>query len=162
MSIDATAYRRLMSHFPTGISVITTKAGDHLHGMTANAVTSVSLNPPSLLVVVGKENDTHDLIPKMGGFVVNFLSKEQAWLSDRFADRHKVADMFEGVSWHPGSAGVPILDGSLGYVECTLEHAFPAFDHTIYVGRVAALATGSDGPPLIYHKSHYTTLTLEG
>lgn len=158
MAVSPLEYRQAMGRFATGITVVTTLVGERFHGMTANAVTSVSLDPPTLLVVVGKGNDTHALIPKAGGFSLSILAHDQGWLSDRFAGRHGVEDPFEGVPWRPGRLGPPLIEGAVGHLECRLTDAFPAGDHTIYLGRVEALSWREDGQPLVYWRSRYASL----
>src|SRR5688572_29779550 len=106
-------FRRAMGRFATGVTVVTTRLGDDLHGMTANAVTSLSLDPLMVLVCVDKNADTHDILSRAGIFAVNILNKDQAEISERFAK--KEFDGAHGLGDLPHSfavTGAPILDGS--------------------------------------------------
>jgi len=159
MAVSSASYRQAMARFATGVTVITTRTREQLHGMTANAVTSVSLDPPTLLVVVGRSNETHELIPRSGAFVVNVLTREQRPLAEVFAVKNPEVDPFEDVAWQSGWEGQPFLTGSLARIFCTLKASHAAGDHTIYVGEVKDLAVGADADPLVYFKSRYTTVS---
>lgn len=154
---DPLAYRKAMAQFATGVTVVTTGAGGVIHGMTANAVASVSLDPPTLLIVVGRDNDTHHLVPEAGVFAVNVLAGDQRWISERFAEKDKGPHLFDGVAWHPGELGAPLIEGALAHLECTLTGSHAAGDHTIYLGRVDILDHRDEGDPLVYFRSGYHT-----
>jgi flavin reductase (DIM6/NTAB) family NADH-FMN oxidoreductase RutF len=156
MTIDPRELRNVMGHFATGVTVITTKdTSGKPFGLTANAFSSLSLDPPLVLICVDKTVDCYACFEESKVFVVNFLSEKQEDLSRRFAT--KGIEKFEGVACHPGELGVPVLDGTLGYVECKLVNAYEGGDHTIYVGEVYK-ASASGDRPLMFFKGKYYSL----
>lgn len=153
---DAQAFRQVMGQFATGITVITTVDADgNLYGMTANSFTSVSLDPPLLLVCVGRELDFARVITSASHFGVNILAAGQEDLSRRFATRN--IDKFAGLSYRPGRSGVPLLAGTLGHIECARYELLPGGDHVIVVGRIEHLEYRG-GEPLVYFGSRYRWL----
>ena len=153
--LDPEAYRRLMSQFPTGVTVATTMdLRGRPQGMTASAVTSVSLEPPLVLVCVNHAADFHGAMSAATGFALNVLSSEQEHLSRRFAEER--SDRFDGVAFHTGPGGLPLLAGVVAHVVCEKEGAHEAGDHTVFIGRV----TGGDsfgGRPLVHFQGGYST-----
>ena len=156
MAIDPRELRNVMGHFATGVTVITTKdtAGKPF-GLTANALSSLSLNPPLLLVCVDKTVDCYACFDQSKVFAVNFLSEEQEDLSRRFAT--KGIEKFEGVPYHVGELGVPLLEGALGYLECKVTAGYEGGDHTIYIGEIQS-ATALGERPLLFFKGKYHRL----
>src|SRR5262249_9497515 len=133
MPIEKNELRRVMGHFATGVTVITTfRTSGELHGLTANAFTSVSLTPPLLLVCVDKKAESYPCFEESRVFTVNILASDQEDLSRRFAVSG--GQKFEGVAYRIGANGAPILNGSLGYIECKVAAVHDAGDHTIYLG----------------------------
>jgi flavin reductase (DIM6/NTAB) family NADH-FMN oxidoreductase RutF len=156
MAIEPQELRRVMGHFATGVTVITTKdkAGTP-NGLTANAFMSLSLNPPLVLISVDKGATCYGCFELQNGFTVNFLSEEQEEISRRFAT--KGVDKFAELVWHEGSNGAAIIDGVLGYVECKITQCHDGGDHTIVVGEIInAGATGER--PLLFFKGKYQRL----
>ncbi len=156
MAIDGRDLRNAMGLFATGVTVITTKdtAGKPF-GLTANAFSSLSLDPPLLLICVDKGVDCYNCFEESKVFAVNFLSLAQEELSTRFAT--KGIEKFEGLSYSVGELGVALLDGALAHFECTVAHAYEGGDHTIYVGEVQKLVT-SLGDPLLFYQGKYRSL----
>ena len=156
MAIDGRDLRNAMGLFATGVTVITTKdtAGKPF-GLTANAFSSLSLDPPLLLICVDKGVDCYNCFEESKVFAVNFLSLAQEELSTRFAT--KGIEKFEGLSYSVGELGVALLDGALAHFECTVAHAYEGGDHTIYVGEVQKLVT-SPGDPLLFYQGKYRSL----
>ena len=155
-AIDPDRFRELMGRFATGVTVVTTTAPDgNPVGMTANSLTSVSLEPPLLSLCVSHGADIHGALSTAGGFVVNVLAHDQESLSRRFAESGD--DRFEGLEHRPGANGHPILGGCLAHVECHLFGTFPAGDHTVFLGQVISGDT-SDGHPLLYYRGGYASL----
>lgn len=155
---DAMMYRAVMGGFATGVSVITTATEGQRHGMTANSLTSVSLDPPLLLVCLTRGTRTAEAVAARGAFVVNILHERQDGLSDRFARPGE--DHFEGVATVEHD-GLPILKGTLGYVICHTEAAHPAGDHEIVVGAVETVSL-ERGSPLVFYRGRYDTITGAG
>ena len=157
MAVDQSEFRRVMGHFATGVTVITTHDGNgKLTGLTANAVSSVSLNPPLVLVCVDKSAESYPSFAASQVFAINILSEEQEAVSRRFAKSG--GDKFTGLGYRPGATGAPLLDDTVAYMECDIRHAFEAGDHTIYVGEVRALGVESEGDPLLYYRGGYRNL----
>ena len=153
MPIDKDHFRRVLSNFAAGVTVITTLDADKRpHGLTATAFTSVSLDPPLVLVCIDKKAETYEHFDPAGIFAANFLAHDQQDISQRFA-KHG-GDKFAGVSWRRGPLGAPLLDGVIGYVECRIKHAYDGGDHTIYVGEIESADTG-EGPPLLHFRQAY-------
>ncbi|NOT55972.1 MAG: flavin reductase family protein [Deltaproteobacteria bacterium] len=156
MAIDPRELRNVFGAFATGVTIITTKdATGKPFGLTANSYTSLSLDPPLVLVCVDKKVDCYACFDQSKVFVVNILSEGQDQLSTRFAT--KGIEKFEGVAVKQGSFGVPLLDGALGYLECKVTNGYEGGDHTIYVGEVQT-ASVSDSRPLLFFKGKYQKL----
>jgi flavin reductase (DIM6/NTAB) family NADH-FMN oxidoreductase RutF len=156
MAIDRNDLRRVMGHFATGVAVITTRDFDGKpYGLTANALCSVSLDPPLLLVCVDKRAESHPAFGRSGTFAINILAQGHEDLSRRFAVSG--GDKFVDVAHRDGVTGVPVLDGVLGAVECRVVAEHDAGDHTIFIGQVEALAA-SEGDPLLFFRGKYRGL----
>jgi flavin reductase (DIM6/NTAB) family NADH-FMN oxidoreductase RutF len=157
MPIDRNELRRVMGHFPTGVTVITTisKEGQPF-GLTANAFTSVSLDPPLLLIAVDKKAESYPYFEESKVFNVNFLSDDQEALSRRFAVSG--GDKFRGVAYRSGANGVPILEGALAYLECSLYATYEGGDHTIFLGEILQAET-REAKPLVFHRGGYKSIS---
>jgi flavin reductase (DIM6/NTAB) family NADH-FMN oxidoreductase RutF len=157
--VPATEFRDAMGHFATGVTVITSiGAGGTPVGTTANAVTSLSLDPPLILVCFDLGSMTLRAIRGHGAFVVNVLAAGQEHLSAGFA-RRGLAAAWDGVRHRRGPTGSPRLDGVLAAVECTVEYSLPGGDHEIVVGRVRHVETSTTpAAPLVYYRGGYASL----
>ncbi len=145
-----------MGRFATGVTVITTRLGDDTHGMTANALTSVSLDPVLVLICVDKAADTHDILAQAGVFAVNILGSEQEELSRKFAaKRGEDASKLEGIAHGIAVTGAPIIDGAIAYLDCLTVKQFAGGDHTIFLGEVVDARETSDGEPLLFYGGRY-------
>lgn len=159
VSIDATNFRHVMRKFATGVTALTVRDGEIIHGMTANAFASVSLSPTLVLVCIEKGNTTHDFVSRAGNFAMNILSAEQEILAKRFAKQIAApTDPFADVAYHSAATGAPILDDCVVYVDCRVVATHDAGDHTIFVGRVDDAGYGSarDRAPLLWLDGKYT------
>lgn len=169
-AVEARAYRDAIGLFASGVTVITTRRGEMVHGMTANAVSSVSLDPTLLLVCVDRRARMHQLIRQAGAFAVNILAADQEHLASHFAGRGKEGPPPPGLRFVYGAAaggmvgeeddgGVPTIAGCLAALRCAIEHAYAGGDHTILVGRVTELRPGPAGAaPLIWFGGRYRRL----
>ena len=146
-------FRAALGAFATGVTVITTQGVEHAYGMTANAFSSVSLDPPLVLVCVIAGTEGAATIARNGAFAVNILGADQEPLSRYFAarDRPRGRDAFARIPHHRGPSGAPLLDGAAGYLDCRLAASHPAGDHVIFIGEVLALDVDPDVPPLLVH-----------
>lgn len=158
MSVDQLEFRRVMGHFATGVTVVTSHDGaGKLGGLTANSVASVSLDPPMVLVCVDKKSDSYPLFAASQTFAINILANEQETLSRRFAKSG--GDKFTGVGYRIGSTGCPLLSDTIGFLDCEIRHTFEAGDHTIYVGEAVEIAVSSEADPLLYFRGGYRNLS---
>jgi flavin reductase (DIM6/NTAB) family NADH-FMN oxidoreductase RutF len=156
MAFDARELRRVMGHFCTGVTVITTRdEAGRPYGLTANAVTSVSLTPPLLLVCVDRKAESHAHFFASKVFAVNILCEAQEHLSRRFAVSG--GDKFADVAWRPGGLGAPLLEGALAHVECRIVETFEGGDHVIHLGEVEH-AEIHGGRPLLFYQGQYGRL----
>lgn len=148
-----------MGRFATGVTIVTCRLGDELHGMTANAVTSVSLDPPLVLVCVDISADSHDIIDKSGAFALSILGRDQEHLARAFAIKEEAGSHgLDDVPYHTRITGTPIIDGSLAYLDCRVRERFSAGDHTIFIGEVVDAGPLADQPPLIFYRGRYSEL----
>jgi flavin reductase (DIM6/NTAB) family NADH-FMN oxidoreductase RutF len=157
--VSAVEFRHAMGHFATGVTVVTSvnAAGEPV-GTTANAVTSLSLDPPLVLVCFDLGSLTLHAIRGHGAFVVNVLGAPQQQLSANFA-RRGLAAAWDGVRHRRGPTGSPRLEDVLAVLECTVEHALPGGDHEIIVGRVRHAETSPACiAPLLYYRGAYAEL----
>jgi flavin reductase (DIM6/NTAB) family NADH-FMN oxidoreductase RutF len=155
MPIDDARFRQAMGYFASGVTVVTTASAGELYGMTVSSFSSLSLNPPLVLICIDKAVPSHDMIRDAGCFVVNILEKRQEHLSRRFATT--ASDKFKGVAWHSGQLGLPVLDNTLAAIECRLRDALDGGDHTIFIGEVVDSEI-HEGAPLLYYRRGYHEL----
>ncbi len=147
-----------MGHFATGVTLITTAHNGEVRGMTANSITSVSLEPLSVLVCVNREAITFGVLSGGKVFCVNILAHDQEALSRACARPDTPEAALQGVAYHTGESGAPILDHSVAYIDCRVAGSFEFGTHTIFVGEAVDVAANG-GEPLLYYLSRYTTVT---
>ena len=146
-------FRRLLGHFATGVTIVTTSDPDgRPAGLTVSAFASLSLDPPLVLVCVDHKAQSYPALKDNRGFAVNVLATEHEALSRRFASTR--LDKFDGVAYRMSPLGLPLLGGALAHIECVTVNRHVEGDHTIFVGRVEAGAV-ADGEPLLYHRGKY-------
>lgn len=155
MGVEAAEFKKAMSRFASGVTVVTTTHEGERYGLTVSAFCSLSLQPPLVLVCIDDRVRSRDPIEKTGHFAVNVLRADQEAVSSRFASR--VDDRFRDIETTAGVLGDPFIDGSLTSVECRLVDALPGGDHTIFVGEVVETRVG-DGDPLLYSQGAYRRL----
>jgi len=153
----ARRFRDVLGRFASGVTVVTSTSGGQPVGMTCQSFSSVSLDPPLVLFVPAKTSRAWPLIQRSGTFCVNFLGVDQAEVSNTMASRG--VDKFADVKWQPSEAtGSPMLDGILGYVDCTIHSVHEAGDHYVVIGRVLDLGlTDAPGEPLLFFAGAYRT-----
>jgi flavin reductase (DIM6/NTAB) family NADH-FMN oxidoreductase RutF len=151
--------RQAMRRWSTGVAVVTLRAGEELRGVTVNSFTSVSLEPPLVMICLDRRARTHDLLLASRRYCINILAADQQVLSDRFAGRRPGEHgRFDDCSQRQSPAGLPMLDSCLAWLDCRLVDLHPAGDHTIFIGLVTH-AEHADGTPLLYHGGQYRALT---
>ena len=154
--IDTTSFKQTLAHFTAGVTIITTLYENQPIGITATAFTSLSMEPPLILVNLSKGLFTHQAVSESGVFAVNLLSSTQKELGMRFAGMiPNVADRFAGVKTETAVTGCPLLKESLGWLDCRTWAAYDGGDHTIFVGKVVAAHAANDGTPLVYHNRQW-------
>ncbi|GIV88815.1 MAG: flavin oxidoreductase [Chloroflexus sp.] len=149
-TIDQRLFRSTMGCFATGVTVITTARDGYVHGMTANAFLSVSLDPPLVLVSIGRSAKMHSLLAPGGRYGVSKLSEEQEHLSRHFSGK-PITDLQPQFVWHNET---PLLADALAHVVARVVDVHPAGDHTLFIGLVEHLAY-RDGRPLLYYRGRY-------
>jgi flavin reductase (DIM6/NTAB) family NADH-FMN oxidoreductase RutF len=152
LTVDETAFREAVSHFATGVTVITTLHEGQPAGMTASAVTSLSLDPVLLLVCINNRLPTHGAIESSRRFVVNVLGEGQEELAMHFA-RHS-SDKFAGIGLR-GDSELPVLQDAIAHFVCDVQERFPGGDHSIFTGLVRECATTPGRRPLVYFRSGF-------
>ncbi len=155
--MEAAEFRRLMGFWATGVSVITAQAADGPAGVTANALTSLSLEPPLALVCFDLSSRTLHAVRESESFCINMLSSEQEDVSRTFATKKTHGDKFAEVD-HRLEHGVPVIDGCLAWLACSLESEFQSGDHTIATGRVLGGGTNDEATPLLFYRGSYERL----
>jgi 3-hydroxy-9,10-secoandrosta-1,3,5(10)-triene-9,17-dione monooxygenase reductase component len=150
---DPAAYRTVLGHFATGVTVVTAVDGGEPVGMACNSFTSVSLDPPLVLFCAAKTSTTFPRIQAAPGWTANVLGEEDEALCRLMAQ--KDADRFSHVGYRLGASGAPVLERAIAYVDCTTEAEHEAGDHLIVVGRVLELGYVPDGRPLLFYRGGY-------
>lgn len=154
MAVDDAQFKAALSHFASGVTVVTTELDGTPYGMTVASFASLSLRPPLVLICIEKAVKTHDAIAAAKKFGVSILSNHQQDISSRFASKSE--DKFSGVDVVQRS--VPLIAGALTTLECTVTEQVPGGDHSIFVGEVVAVET-REGAPLVYFRSAYHDIT---
>jgi len=152
--VRASDFKRAAGAFPTGVAVVTAVAADGTRvGLTVNSFTSVSLDPPLVLVCVHRRAPSLAVIETGRRFGISILARSQRTLALRFAK--PAEDKFAGLPWRVGVLGVPLLDGAVAHVECVLARILDGGDHDIVLGHVQR-AQAFAGEPLVFHRSGFT------
>ena len=156
---DTALLRRTLGAFATGVTVVTV-GGEEPHGMTANSFTAVSLEPPLVLVCVERNAIMHDALQRAGMFGVSVLNAEQEALARHFAGRRPLgAEQFRIVDSPNGElCGAPLIADAAAHFECELWRAYDGGDHTIFIGRLLAMAGTTDGNVLVFHRGRFGRL----
>lgn len=160
MPIDKDAFKEALRGWASGVTVVTSRAGDKVHGMTVSAFSSVSADPPLVLVCANRSSTTHGIIEEGGVFAVNILAEHQEEVSNVFASAKYEDSRLERVGWTEGETGAPLIDEALATLECKVSSAHREGSHTIYIGQVEAVHT-NDTTPLLYYKGGYRSLSCD-
>jgi flavin reductase (DIM6/NTAB) family NADH-FMN oxidoreductase RutF len=159
-SAEKLAFRKVAGLFATGVTVVTTRMGEKMHGMTANAFTSLSLEPMLVLVCVDLKAHMHHLLEESGIFAVSILCDEQGDLSRYFSSKERPLFIheFDEVEHAHAVTGAPILTGCLAYFDCRVTMKHDGGDHTIFVGQVETFGVDDTRDPLLFYRGHYATI----
>jgi flavin reductase len=154
---SSTELRSVLGAFATGVTVITSRGSEHAYGMTANAFTSVSLDPPLVLVCVNSGTTGTQTIERNRTFAVNVLGTHQEPISRYFAarDRPRGSEAFDEIPHRSAVTGCPIIEGAAAYLDCRLAASHEAGDHVIHIGEVLAVGIDEDVTPLLFHHGRY-------
>lgn len=155
MAFDPMLQRQIMGRFATGVTVVTTRYGEQISGMTANAVMSLSLDPPLVVVSVDRQSNMHGHLTQGQCYAINVLKRDQEELSRRFA-KPGPKD-FSDLELTEAETGAPIFIDALAYVDCRVVEVVPAGDHDMFIGEPLAGET-LDGEPLIFYSGQYAQL----
>ena len=162
MSLDSAGFRNVIGNFASGVTVVTTDVDGLLHGLTANAVSSVSLEPLLVLVCVDKGAVSHKQMEAASHFGMSILSEGQEDVSNTFAQtappEQDGAGMLRGVQVRRAACGVPLIEGALAWLACEKHEVVDAGDHTIFLGRVVEGGMEHDAAPLLYFRGGYRRL----
>lgn len=160
VTVDQSAFRGALGRFASGVTVVSTLHDGVDHAMTASAFTSVSLDPPLVLVCSHRTSRFHEAVLASGVWGVSILAEEGIAASAWFAHRGRpLEDQMQGISFHRAGSGVALLDESLAWLECSTVSVHDGGDHTILVGEVTWAAVNDDvDDPLLYYRSHYGTI----
>ena len=155
--------RDLMAHFATGVTVVAARHGPLLAGMTANAIATISIDPPILMASIARKAETHGAIVGSHAFAASVLADDQQELAECFAQPTTAAKLtrFCDATWHEAETGSPILEGALAYFDCRLLERHAGGDHTIFLGEIVAAGFREDADPLLWYGSIYRRLAPE-
>jgi len=164
MTLDAVGFRDVMSRFASGVTVVTTMGSEGPHGLTVSAFSSVSLQPPRVLICLGNDTDSKPLIDRSGAFAVHILGRDHVELGPRFAKLTPgVVDPFDGLTYRREVTGAPILDDCIAWLDCRVESRHPTGDHTIYIGDVQAAGRSAiECDPVLYYRRAWRVLDPAG
>jgi flavin reductase (DIM6/NTAB) family NADH-FMN oxidoreductase RutF len=158
-AVSSDVFRRACSRFATGVAIAgAIDSNGAPHGLTVSSFSSVSLDPPLILICLGHAIAAIDVFRQSRHFGLSVLHENQRALSERFAMR--VDDRFDFLDWRRGESGVPLIDGALAAMECETRHRVSAGDHDIFIAEMLR-ATIGDGRPLIHFASEYSRLSLD-
>jgi flavin reductase (DIM6/NTAB) family NADH-FMN oxidoreductase RutF len=157
MAIEAERFRQILGQWASGVTVVTSRKGDRVHGMTVSAFSSVSLEPPLVLISADKCSNTHELIREAGVFAVSILAQGQEALSDRFASKKEEPRRFDGLDCRLGATGCPHLPAAAATLDCRVFRSVDAGDHVIYLGEVID-SSMTEQPPLLYYRGRYRSI----
>ena len=155
--------RAMMGRFATGVTVVAARHGPLLAGMTANAIASISLDPPLLMASINRRSETHVAIVGSHSFAVSVLGVDQQPIAYCFALPTTAGklQLFCDAPWHEAETGSPILDGAIAYFDCRLTESHAAGTHTIFIGEIVAAGHEKSGEPLLWYGSRYRRIAAD-
>lgn len=157
MSVTSEDFKRALGRWATGVTIVTARHGDRVHGMTVSAFTEVSLDPPLVLVCADKSTNTLPIIEAGGVFAVNVLARDQEALSNKFASKKHEWHRFEGLETDEGATGAPLLRGVVSNLDCKVVAKHDHGDHIVIIGEVAEIRS-FDREPLLYFSGRYGSI----
>lgn len=158
MPVSGPEFKQALASWASGVTIVTSRADTRVQGMTVSAFSSVSLDPPLILVCADLQSTTHELIQQSKMLSISVLEQSQSALSNRFASKQDEHRRFEGLECRDGATGCPRVPGAIAWLDCRVVQAVAAGDHVLYVAEVVELEIGS-GEPLIYFRGRYARIT---
>ncbi len=159
LQLDAERLRRLMRAWTSGVTVVTAAHGIERHGMTVSSFTSVSLDPPLIVISLQAESRTHKLVKLAGAFAVTILSAHQHEISELFAGHApETVDRMAGLELETLVTGAPALKAGLARMDCRVVQAIPVGMNTLFLAEVVGMSVETEGQPLVYHNQRYWNL----
>ena len=155
--ISGEQYKQTLAQWPSGVTIVTSRDGDRVQGMTVSSFNEVSLDPPLVLMCADKSTITNELIRASGSFSVSVLAQGQEELSNRFASKKHEHERFKGLECETGKTGCPRIPGAVAWLDCKIFQSVDAGDHLIHIGEIHDSEV-TDRPPLIYFRQGYHTL----
>jgi flavin reductase (DIM6/NTAB) family NADH-FMN oxidoreductase RutF len=150
--------RGLMRRFPSGVAVVTVDVNGERLGLTVGTLVSLSVEPPLVGISIAREAALHELLREAGGFAVSLLAADQESVAQHFARGVPPIAHWHGIATIEGARGAPLIDGALGWLECSLWAEWAAGDHTFFIGEVLECELGRAHPPLLYLDGRYRPL----
>ncbi len=157
MSVSEDEFKRCMGAWPSGVTIVTTRSGERIHGMTVSDFSGASLSPALVAVCCNRESTTTRLIEEGKCFAVNILAADQQDLSNRFASRNYESSRFEGIDFEQAVTGAPLLPGAVANIDCRLAFTHDAGDHVIFLGEVLSIRL-VEKEPLVFCRGSYRQL----
>ncbi len=163
LDAERTRLRLLMGRFATGVTVVAARHGPLLAGMTANAIATISIDPPVLMASIARKAETHTAIIGSHAFSISVLADDQQALAECFSQPTTARKLtrFCDATWEEAETGSPILAGALAYFDCRLSERRDGGDHTMFLGDVVAAGYREDAEPLVWYGSRYRRLATE-
>jgi flavin reductase (DIM6/NTAB) family NADH-FMN oxidoreductase RutF len=157
MTVAPEAFKQALARWASGVTIVTSRHGAEVHGMTVSAFSSVSLDPPLVLVCADKTSNTNALIQRSGVLSISVLALGQEALSNKFASKRQEWERFVGLDCKDGATGCPRIPGAAVALDCRVTQTVDAGDHLVYIAHVEDAAV-TDARPLVYYRSAYHTL----
>ena len=161
MAMNPLELRRVLGHFATGVTVVTSRLGSQTRGITVNSFTSVSLVPPIVLICIDHHARSYEFLPRAGVFAINILGERQECISEYFARRlaPNPDDELAEIPHHDGITHCPLIDGAIAYLECRIIDKRDVGDHGVFFAEVISATTTDNGPPLLFFRGRYPRLS---
>ncbi len=157
MSITGEMLKVIMRNYPTGVTIVTTTYNNEYYGLTVNSFTSLSLDPPLVLIAIGKGLTSHEAIDRSNVYAVNILPDDMKDLAIKFATAPR-EERFRGLKVRFAKTGSPIIEGAIAYLDCRVIAKYPGGDHTIFIGEVVDAQVMNNKLPLIYYNRGYYSI----
>lgn len=157
MSVSGELLKAIMRNYPTGVTIVTTVYNSEYYGLTVNSFTSLSLDPPLVLIAIDKRLASHEAIDKSNVYAVNILPDDMKDLAIKFATAPR-EERFRGLRIRTAKTGSPIIEGAIAYLDCRVVAKYPGGDHTIFVGEVLDAQVMNSKSPLVYYNRGYYSI----